>query len=84
MECASLQRTIYDFIGVDQPRKSVSGRELPNSRHIRTTLFQDLDRPAPKHSLYAMQFGQTIAHDTEFALPKRSSEFHGVPTHNVL
>uniref|UniRef100_A0A2S2QM46 Peroxidase n=1 Tax=Sipha flava TaxID=143950 RepID=A0A2S2QM46_9HEMI len=59
--------------GTDRPRRSTSGHELPNSRHIRTTLFRDLDRPAPKHSLYAMQFGQIIAHDTEFALPKTSN-----------
>lgn len=67
-----------DFItdkGKDEPRKAVSGRELPNARHIRTTLFKDMNKPAPKHNLYVMQFGQMVAHDTELTISKTSSEY---------
>lgn len=52
----------------------MSGRDLPNSRLIRTTIFQDLDVNAPITNLYVMQFGQLIAHDTELTLSKASGD----------
>ncbi|VVC25042.1 Hypothetical protein CINCED_3A001808 [Cinara cedri] len=58
--------------GNRQPRKAVSGRELPNARHIRRTIFQDIDKPTIKHNLFIMQFGQMIAHDTELTVSKTS------------
>ncbi|XP_015374036.1 PREDICTED: peroxidase-like [Diuraphis noxia] len=58
--------------GKSQQRKAISGRELPNSRHLRTTLFIDMDKPALEHNVLVTQFGQMIAHDTELAFPKRS------------
>jgi len=63
------------MLGVSKPRKSVSGRELPNVRHIRTKIFTDLDRPAPQHNLMVMQFGQIVAHDTELTMSKSLGEF---------
>ncbi|XP_060870138.1 peroxidase-like [Metopolophium dirhodum] len=58
--------------GKSQQRKAISGRELPNSRHVRTTLFLDMEKPAPEHNVLVTQFGQMIAHDTELAFPKLS------------
>lgn len=63
----------HDILGNNEPRKAKSGRELPNVRHIRTTLFQDRDKPTPEHNLYVMQFGQIIAHDTEMTASKTLS-----------
>jgi len=65
----------FSFSGVSELRRAVSGRELPNVRHIRTTIFTDADRPAPQHSLITMQFGQMIAHDTELILSKSIGEY---------
>lgn len=47
---------------------------MPNSRHVRTTLFLDMDKPALEHNVLVTQFGQMIAHDTELAFPKLSGE----------
>lgn len=61
---------------MSQIRKAVSGRELPNVRHIRTTLFKNQGSvPAPDHSLIAMQFGQLVAHDAELVVPKTLSKY---------
>lgn len=54
----------------------MSGRNLPNSRLIRTTIFQDLDAQSPINNLYVMQFGQLIAHDTELTLSKASGNIN--------
>ncbi|XP_050538281.1 peroxidase-like isoform X5 [Daktulosphaira vitifoliae] len=59
--------------GINQPRKTVSGEELPNSRIIRTTIFPDKDQPSPDHTVYVTQYGQVIAHDTELAVEKKTS-----------
>lgn len=56
-------------------RRSKSGRELPNSRLIRTTIFKDANENSPKNNLQVMQFGQMIAHDTEENLPKTLSKY---------
>lgn len=53
-----------------QIRKSKSGHELPNVRHIRTAAFIDKDFPAPRHNSLMMQFGQIITHDTALLLSK--------------
>jgi len=65
----------YAIEGVREIRRAVSGRELPNVRHIRTAIFTDVDRPAPQHNLFVMQFGQIVAHDTELTLTKSMGEF---------
>lgn len=62
------------ILGISVPRKAVSGRALPNARHIRTKLFLDADKPAPTHSLFVMQFGQVVAHDTELTISKTLGE----------
>lgn len=43
---------------------STSGKELPNVRILRTSLFPDKDIPDDLNLLMVMQWGQLIAHDT--------------------
>lgn len=67
--------SVFFFLGKSQPRKAVSGRELPNVRSIRKSIFKDIDRPSSKHNLFVMQFGQIVAHDTELTPLKSSGEW---------
>lgn len=60
------------IIGYAQPRKSISNRELPNDRKIRTAILQDIDKSSSKNNLFVMQYAQIVTHDTEFTLLKES------------
>ncbi|CAI6350006.1 unnamed protein product [Macrosiphum euphorbiae] len=62
--------------GYSQPRKSVSGHELPEVRKIRKTIFKDIDKSSPKHNLFVMQYAQIVTHDTENTLLKKTGP-HG-------
>lgn len=43
-----------------------------------------MDKPAPKHNSFVMQFGQIIAHDTELTMPKSLSECYNIFQHNCI
>lgn len=58
-----LVKSIYHD-GINEPKRSVSGKELPNPRLLRTHLFPAGDFNDKDRSLMYMQFGQTVAHDT--------------------
>ncbi|XP_049944066.1 peroxidase-like [Schistocerca serialis cubense] len=62
--------------GINEPKKSVTGKELPNPRVLRTHLFPTGDFNDKINSLMYMQFGQIIAHDT--ALSADSLGFDGL------
>lgn len=49
--------------GINSVAKSVTGKELPSSRVISTTIFNDKDIPDPRFTIVMMQFGQFVAHD---------------------
>jgi len=80
----SILPVIYKRItikGKNQPRRAKSGKQLPNARKIRTTLFPSVDNPSPKYNTLFMQFGQTVAHDTELILSKVLSKFLKILTY---
>ncbi|KAG8328849.1 hypothetical protein J6590_100227 [Homalodisca vitripennis] len=49
--------------GKSKPRLSVTGRPLPNERHLSTTFFPDRNVPDTVNTLNLMLWGQLIAHD---------------------
>ena len=49
--------------GVDTPRRSVSGSDLPSPRLLSTSLASDLRNEDQRHSYITMTFGQFIDHD---------------------
>lgn len=51
-------------LGVNKVRMSANGKELPNVRILRTSLFPNKDVPDDINMLMVMQWGQLIAHDT--------------------
>jgi len=65
---------IIFFLGYSQPRKSVSGHELPEVRKIRKTIFKDIDKTSPKYNLFVMQYAQIINHDTASTLIKEKGD----------
>ena len=51
------------FNGVDSPRRSISGGELPSPRLVSTSLAKDVDTTDSRYSVVLMNFGQFIDHD---------------------
>ncbi|XP_076333345.1 salivary peroxidase/catechol oxidase-like [Tachypleus tridentatus] len=52
--------------GVSEPRKAISGEELPSPRLVSSTIHTDKDNPA-HFTHFVMQWGQIIDHDLTFA-----------------
>ncbi|XP_049841937.1 peroxidase-like isoform X1 [Schistocerca gregaria] len=50
--------------GINVPRKSVTGKELPNARILRQNLLPTGDFNDDSNTLLLTQFGQLIAHDS--------------------
>ncbi|XP_047099678.1 peroxidase-like [Schistocerca piceifrons] len=50
--------------GINAPKKSVTGKELPNPRILRQHLLPTGDFDDETNTLLVMQYGQLIAHDT--------------------
>ena len=49
--------------GIELPRKSVLGGELPSARLVSTSLAKDVDSEDSEYSALVMSFGQFIDHD---------------------
>lgn len=62
-------------IGVNKVRMSRNGKELPNVRILRTSLFPDKDIPDDLNLLMVMQWGQLIAHDTTHIVQQDSGSY---------
>lgn len=55
------------FLGVHSFPKAISGKNLPNSRKISTTIYkQGMTETISKISLSTMQYGQIVTHDMSF------------------
>jgi peroxidase len=52
--------------GVHKPPVSITGNELPSSRLVSTTVFENKSDPDPDRTIVMMQFGQFVAHDVNF------------------
>ena len=52
------------FNGVDSPRRSISGGDLPSPRLVSTRLAKDVDSTDSRYSVILMNFGQFIDHDS--------------------
>lgn len=49
--------------GIDSPRKSTTGAQLPSARVLSNKLTRDLSNPDPRWSALMMSFGQFVDHD---------------------
>ena len=60
--------------GIQAPRVSVTGRDLPSARLISTRLARDLDNPDSNYAVMVMPFGQFVDHDLDHAPIIKSSD----------
>jgi peroxidase len=60
--------------GIQAPRISVTGQELPSARLVSTRLARDLDNPDSNYAVMVMPFGQFVDHDLDHAPIIKSSD----------
>ena len=51
--------------GIEVPRKSQSGKDLPSPRKVSLDIFEDIPRPSGVHTVMHMTFGQLLDHDLD-------------------
>jgi hypothetical protein len=60
--------------GIQSPRVSVTGRDLPSARLVSTRLARDLDNPDSTYAVMVMPFGQFVDHDLDHVPIIKSSD----------
>lgn len=70
---------LVNILGYDQPRVSVDGSPLPNTRKIRTTLLPNYEYPAKDLNAIFYAFGQYSSHDaTEHRPLQTTGDFENI------
>ncbi|ELU17892.1 hypothetical protein CAPTEDRAFT_214208 [Capitella teleta] len=71
--------------GIQAPRLSMSGRDLPGARHLSLNLFEEVDHKSPVHTMMLMTYGQFLDHDlSRSAVTKLSKNESGDVMNNVI